>query len=401
MRKGITLLLSMTLLINLSGCISKTELNQLQLITAIGLDYAKDGVILHLQVTNPGGIGTSDNTQSPETNALPVYTYSYKAKTILKALREAESNFSRHLFFHNVGYLVIGERFARDTGLEKMTDFFARFYQIRHNFPVFVAKDTTAQKILSLYTAIEANPSTKLEGQAKNTSGSIGLTEWIELEQVLDWQFSKTRQVVSYGVKTREEISEDEEYESSNGNKKTFQLTGLPIFKNAKLVGWYSVRETRAWSFMQNRTEESIWYIAACPKGKGDIGAMLPKVKTKIIPSIQNGQLTYTIHVKGKGILQEITCGYPLSDPATYPKLNQALEKSIEKDMHDTVKRAQKYSSDVLGFGELLYQEMPQEFKKREKQWPKNFKQAKVIVKADIRISSPGSRVKSIHEHNK
>ena len=58
-----------------------------------------------------------------------------------------------------------------------------------------------------------------------------------------------------------------------------------------------------------------------------------------------------------------------------------------------------KYKSDVIGFGNMIYKKYPDKWKSLEKDWnKKHFKDLKFDIKTDFTIESTGSLDQTIEE---
>jgi len=93
-RKGVFLLLILTMTLFLTSCWSKKELTDLAIVSAMGIDKTKDGRYhITLQIINPGnvaGIQGGGGTQSP-----PITIYSASGDNIVEASRRASGRISR------------------------------------------------------------------------------------------------------------------------------------------------------------------------------------------------------------------------------------------------------------------------------------------------------------------
>src|SRR6478736_3625272 len=99
-RKGIFLLLMMTVTILLTSCWSKKELTDLAIVSAAGIDKTNDGRYhLTLQIINLGNVagglqGGGGGSQSP-----PITIYSASGDNLVEASRRASGRISRRLYY--------------------------------------------------------------------------------------------------------------------------------------------------------------------------------------------------------------------------------------------------------------------------------------------------------------
>jgi len=109
------------------------------------------------------------------------------------------------------------------------------------------------------------------------------------------------------------------------------------------------------------------------------------------------------ININGKGYLTEVNISDNIENPKTIKKMEKALNKSIKKNIEETIDLMQnKYHSDVFGFGNKIYKKYPDKWKKIEKNWDNTyFPNLKTNVKVNIIINSSGALDKTIKEVKK
>ena len=121
--KKIKILIVVLFLLVVSGCYNYRELNELSIVSAIGIDKDKnDNIKVTIQVINSKK-ESSDSSQS-NTNATFI-TYESSAKTIQEALRKVVLSSPKRFFATQMQILVISEKCAKDD-ITKYIDFFTR-----------------------------------------------------------------------------------------------------------------------------------------------------------------------------------------------------------------------------------------------------------------------------------
>jgi spore germination protein KC len=382
----------------LSGCAGKIELNEMLIVSAIGIDQEGDQTSVHLQVVNAGGTGSA---QSKGMGG-PVYTYSIQGKTLFDAINKANNILPRKVIFSHITCFVISEEYAREKGIAPLFDFMERNNEIRDNVLMFVAKNSTAKDILSLYTPIFKNPGESLNNRVKISATSTGISEGIKVKEIVTWTYGEFRDPVIQGVE-RLEINEmggnSAGLESIDANNKTFKMTGLALFNKEHFTDWYSYDQTLGWSILNSRIKELFTVTTECKNQKGNLGFLVKNGKSTVIPKVNKGEITYQINVSGTAVLQEITCDLDVSNPKILPDIEQQVEKSIKQDIESAVSKAQELEVEPFGFGKILFDKEPKLWKKNyEKGWNKKFAKVKVNTTVSIRLESVGTKVKTIHE---
>ena len=382
----------------LAGCGGKIELDDMLIVSAIGIDIDEDQTIVHLQVVNSGGPGSA---QSKGVGG-PVYTYSMQGKTLFDAVNKVNNILPRKVIFSHINCFVISEEYAREQGMAPLFDFMGRNSEIRDNVLMFVAKDSTAKDILSLYTPIYKNPGESLNNRVKISSNSTGISEGIKVNEIITWTYGEFRDPVVQGVERldlNEAGGDSAILESINANNKTFNMTSIAIFDKEHLTDWYSYDQTLGWSILNNRVKELFTMTTECENENGNFGFLVKNSKTTVIPKVDKGEITYQINVSGTAVLEEITCDLDISNPKTLLDMEQQVEKSITQNIESAVSKAQELEIEPFGFGKLLFNKEPKLWKENyEKGWSKKFAKANVNSTVSIRLESVGTKVKTIHE---
>ena len=382
----------------LSSCSGKVELDEIFIVSAIGIDQEDNQTVVHLQVVNAGGPGS---VQSSGIGG-PVYTYSIQGKTLFDAINQANNILPRKVIFSHITSFVISEEFARDSGIAPVLDFMERNNEIRDTVLMFVAKNTTAKDILSLYTPIFKNPGESLSNRVKISSSTTGISEGIQLKEIVNWTYGEYRDPVIQGVE-RYDFNESGEdlvnLDNIEGNNKTFNITGLALFNRDHLTDWYNHDQTLSWAILDNRVKESFRLTNDCENQEGYMGLLMKNIKSSVKPKVNQGEITYQVNVSGTAVLQEITCNLDISDPNNLKQMEEQVEKKIKQDIETAVDQAKELEVDVFGFGKMLFDKEPKMWKEDyKKDWGEKFTKVNIETKVTIKIESVGLKVNSINE---
>ncbi|MFD1905513.1 hypothetical protein ACFSQ7_18020 [Paenibacillus rhizoplanae] len=154
--KGLLRLIAIAVLVlPLGGCWNSRELNELAIVSGIGMDLVPetDEYRVTFQLVNPSSTSTSN---SPGSGKPAIVVVSATDKTMFGALRRASKHVTRQLFAHTQ-LIVLGEPLARD-GINDIFDIFERSHELRLNSEVLVARGSDAASVLKLLTPVESLP---------------------------------------------------------------------------------------------------------------------------------------------------------------------------------------------------------------------------------------------------
>jgi spore germination protein KC len=397
--KVITIIILLSLFI--TGCAGRVELNEILIVSSVGVDYKKGKTIVHFQIVNPGGTAGGQGGAPTGGSGGAVYTYTVTGETIYDAVEKGRNILPRKLLFSHITSVIIGEKYARTKGIAPLFDFMERNHEIRDNLIMFVAKGATARDILSLYTPIFKNPGESLKNRVRLAATSTGISDGIKEKDVVRWRYGEFRDPVIQGVEIvdpTENHDDTSTLENINANDKTYRISGLAVFKKDKMVGWFNNDETRGWSLLNNKVKDIFIMTHKCDSKKGNVGFMVKDIDSKIKTEYKEGNVKYVLDVKGKAILQEVTCAVDIGDPNSLMKMEKRISEELSNQVRKTVKKAQQKKTDVFGFGKLLYNTHPEVWKKYKSDWEKEFSNVEVDTNVKIKLETVGARVETIHE---
>lgn len=167
-RAMIMLLLSSILL---SGCWDRTEINDLAIVLATGVDYKDGQAQLTAQIFIPRkGGGGSESGGAGEGASGVTMTRTAEGVNIAEALNRLQRKVARHMFWGQCEVIVISEE-AGKQGLREFVDFFLRYPQFREHAYIFSSKDS-AKNILALLDPLERSSSESLREMANMNLGT-------------------------------------------------------------------------------------------------------------------------------------------------------------------------------------------------------------------------------------
>ncbi|MGD6816719.1 Ger(x)C family spore germination protein [Metabacillus sp. 84] len=382
----------------LASC-GRVELNELAIISGLGFDESSEGLSMSMQLVNPGATAKSKGANDSGGTGGSVFTYTITGRNITEIMEKARNLFSRKVYFSHVSVILIGEQLARKKGFLPIIDYLERYYQIRDNINMFVAKESSAKEILSVYLPIQNMPALSISRRIEIYGGSMGLERGIEIQDVVRWSFGSYIDPVIPGIRKKIEMdaSETSVLEQIDGDQKMFEMTGLAYFGDRKLSGWFTQEESRGWALLTGKAAEFETSVD-CPGYPGEqVGLRFKQTKGRIrVSSLE--PLLYTAGISAKAVIQEVTCPVILEKGSGLKEIEKKAEQKLKEEMQKTFSKTVSSGSDPLGLGQLLYENHYSDWRRMKKQWEQLYKTAKLEPAVDISIEQTGLRVKSVYE---
>ncbi|CCZ57032.1 uncharacterized protein BN775_00507 [Clostridium sp. CAG:762] len=379
----------------LTGCYNYRELNDLAITTAFGIDKDENGYKMTFQVVNTKKSSSQDN----DSGNPKIIVYEQTGKTTQEAARKIILESPKRVYANHVVLLVIDENVAKE-GIENVLDLLFRDAESRKQYMVLISKGTTAKEILQTLTPLEAVNAQDILKSIIADSKYYGISEDITLESLMESLINSEKEIIIPSIKligNKEISSSKENIESSNTSAKVI-LGEMAIFKNNKLVGYATEKESIALSYIRGKLKDTI-VTMECPNNKDKYFSVeLIGVKTK--KKASKNKLEVTLDITGNGSIAEIYCDYNLEKIKTINTLEKNLEKHITNEIKNSIiSLNNRYQSDIYDFKELFYKTNPKFYNIIKKDYyDKYFNNIKININTDIKLIEKGTITKVIKD---
>ncbi|WP_274307088.1 Ger(x)C family spore germination protein [Solibacillus daqui] len=387
MKKNIIFIPLIFLILILSGCWSKRELNELAIVAALGIDYIDGEYAISVQVINPGQVSSK---QSGDGQA-PVVTYHGKGKTVFEAIRKLLVASPRKLYFAHMQMVIFGEELASN-GIRDAVDFLARDQGIRNDYSIIVSKQATAKDVLNVLTPIEKVPANKMLNSLKGTEEAWGSTLEVDIEDLLTFLGVNDKYFVLSGIEVQgdKSLGIDQKNVERIETPVLLKFTDLAIFKEDKLLGYIDEYESKSFNYLNDNIKSTV-EIIACPSG-GELTTEITQSKTETKGKIKNGQPTINVSIDVVQNVAEVKCDIDFSEIKTMDWINKQTEEHIKKNINQVLNKLQEnYQADVLGFGEAIHRADHTEWKKIKDDWQTIYPEVEVNVKVNVNTQGLGT----------
>ena len=386
----VSFILLLSVLLLLGGCWNKRELNELAIVTAVGVDKSDEQFEISVQIVNPSQVASNKASGIQ----VPVFTYHAKGKSLFDAIRKLTALTPRKPYYAHAQIIIIGEEMAEE-GMNSILDLFQRDPEGRSDFNFIVSHDSTAQEILSVLTPLEDVPASKMFKSLKVSEAVWGTTESVILDDLIQSLGSIDHSAVLpsihiYGDADAGDFSSNIEKIDSPAQLK---YGGLAIFKNYKLIGYLTEQESRDYNFLNNNIK-STFEIIACPE-EGKISTEIINSSTKMTGHFQNDVPSISIKLDIEQNVAEISCPLDLTKSKTIDALNKETSRQIKERLERTLQTIQQtYQADLLKFSNVLHREDYQAWNRIKKNWLTLYPDLEVQIEVDVHTKGIGTATK-------
>lgn len=339
MKKIISILLILSLLLPLSGCAGMAanyrEIEQLTLIQTMGLDSSGGGVLLSLA-----------SAGDAEGNAPRLFSAS--GSTISEAMdRIYNRSFEGEIFCAHVRQVLIGEK-AAEEGIEDYLNYICSSPVIRVDVPLYVVRGAEAQELIMDSGDGEAGTAEillNLEERLERSGGEPGFATAYVL-----------RSLKRYGsvlVRALEFVDAAEESDEAEGTQdeppKTAAYAGYAVIRGDRLCKYIDREDAAAADLLMNRA--GISYIEVADGSGGTAVLELSGGGAEIEPVWRApGELRgFDIHIDARFSVLETNSRSDLESAEYADRLTAALEEELLGRANSVLKSSASLKADFLG----------------------------------------------------
>ncbi|MEW9671817.1 Ger(x)C family spore germination protein [Ammoniphilus sp. 3BR4] len=385
----------------LSGCWSRTEINDLAVVTAVGIDKVEnDKIRVALQLAiprllGPAGQGGGGGGGGQGIGSQAVWIVSEKGETIMDAYRNLQQKLPRKIFFSHSNIIVIGEPLAR-SGISPVLDFFTRYREVRMRNYIILTRGE-ALKIVKFSPKFEKIPAEIIREEVELQIGPMS-----NVRDFVDMLMAEGVEPMASEIAlmpSNVTVGEESAKRESPGKEETnLTINGAGIFKKDQLIGWMNVHESRGVLWLRNEINAGVITVPMPEdKGNGKVSVQFFRTNTKIKPILKDDQLKIQVKVRADADLYENSSKLDLSNPKAIQIVEQTLEEDIQNRIQSALDKAQrKFKSDIFGFGREVERAYPKEWENKFKErWDQEFPRLKVTITTDVTVLRTGLTNKS------
>ncbi|KRF42221.1 Ger(x)C family spore germination protein [Paenibacillus sp. Soil787] len=369
------------LIVILSGCWDRNEINDYAFWIGSALDLTKDGEIqTSAQIAIPsqfikqkGGGGASGRSN---------IVVSATGKSLVDLINNLQEKLPRRIFIGHRRAIFFGEKLAR-RGIKNIVDQFSRNSDTRLRTDIFVVQDAEGKDALEINSPFSHFSAIAAVDQDRFCRiGDVALRDFF-----LD--------ATSQGIRPIMPVIKLSPQKQDMG--KIFLIASLAIFnKDLKMAGFLEREETMQSLWVKGILKDE-YLTHSIDNGRYSL--YVSNLKSTIITHINQDKITAEVQLSGKGRILESQSNADLSKPEILMDINRKLNKKEKVKIEKTIKIVQeKYGQDIFGFGEALHRQHPYQWKSLKDNWDQIFPNMPVTVHLDIRIMRVGNLGKQLIE---
>ncbi len=375
------IMLSILILLCLTGCWNYREINQVRIVWGFALDYKEDSneYIITVEIIKTAA-KESEEKMSGE-------TYTTTGKTVFEAVRSIITSTGKKLYWGDTAILVISQEIAKK-GIIPAIDLVLRDAELRSGMWLLVSKEETAREILSFHKEILSKVISSQLNKILLNEKSNPVFHGVYIWQFAQDLYSDTISATCPAIKITEEDNVQE-------------IGGTAVFKEATLVGWLSEEETRYFIWIIDELKNGVYTYEIADKAEGfydDITFEILKSKTKTTAKYIDGKILMKLDIDCSIAIGEFSGTDDILNPDKLSTIEKAIEDDIKKNIEFLIRKVQnQYKTDIFGFRTVIKKSMPELWKNEIKpSWDYYFDNLITEATIEIEILSSGTALKPL-----
>ena len=366
--------LCLVLLLLLTGCWNRVEVNDLGVVTAMAIDVGEEKPV-RLALYMARATGGASRQQS---GGNPIWLAAREAGNLSEAVEMISMASPRRLSLHHVRTVVIGEEYAR-RDISDVLDFLVRNPQIRLNARPMVAQGRAAEIF-----EVEPEMETLQSEVISEVIHAMGLQD-NRIKDFLVARISLTHSGWMYALRMRERPARQP---GSPGV--VVEQYGAGFFLKDRMVAWATPAETRLLLWLLGNGEGSV-VSKLCPGSQErSLSGVFQNPSARITPALKGNSLSFVVAAKANINVIRSQCDLTLVEHEMRKQVERELEQNVRKDMSALIARMQSLGIDPAGFGKRVQMSEPNYWRSISTDWISAWKKASVVVDVDLTIGNSG-----------
>ncbi|TDF97605.1 Ger(x)C family spore germination protein [Paenibacillus piri] len=369
--RAVLILASVTLL--LSGCWNASEIDNLEYVNAIGIDYSKDNkeYTVYLQLLSIQKVAKTESEKLE--GEMPAWIGVGKGKSYVEAIGKITLESQKRLFWGHVTALVLGEGLLEKGEITDVLQAFFRFHELRYTMWVFGSRS-------DLSRVFEATPNferSRLKMLIHSPLENYKQRSYIAPLHLNDFMagYYEPAQTLILPAMT---VSNDV-WRKSSESLDTLKYSGVYPFTHQQSNGFISMDKIDGIRWVQNSTTRASVSIMDGTKALASLRLRKPRhsIKFKEV----DGKLVFDLKVKVNAVISE------MNEQVSEQELEKQVQKVIEKELRETFEAGLKKKVDLLGLQNRLYSRHVKKFRQYDKDQDQFILQRDSLGKVDVKVN--------------
>ncbi|MGG4555457.1 Ger(x)C family spore germination protein [Paenibacillus humicus] len=332
----------------LTGCWSKYEVQNMNYVTAVGIDYADGQYIIYAQLLDFSTVAKLEGQQKAEQP--PVWIGRGKGISFTEAANDLYSTSQQRLNWGQISAILFSERLLKERKVGEVLELIDRYREIRYLAWVFSTRDPL-DEVLIATPFFRLSPKASILHNPEQNYRQRSILAPIRLQKfVMDSnEKAKTSYIPELSVRK-------DQWKENQKPHELLRYSGIQIYDKDKYYARMSLEEIKGLPWLNKHTIRLPVDLFSDNKLVAVLVAEKPEYDVK--PRVKYDKAYFDISVKVKAGVNE------LHADVTEQELTQLAQKEIEHQIRQTFQTAFEKRIDIYNLGESLFRKNPYEWKR-------------------------------------
>ncbi|WP_372814725.1 Ger(x)C family spore germination protein [Paenibacillus sp.] len=332
----------------LTGCWSRYEVQNMNYVTAVGIDYADSQYIIYAQLLDFSTVAKLEGQQKAEQP--PVWIGRGKGISFTEAANDLYSTSQQRLNWGQISAILFSERLLKERKVGEVLELIDRYHEIRYLAWVFSTRDPL-DEVLIATPFLRLSPKASILHNPEQNFRQRSILAPIRLQKfVMDSnEKAKTSYIPELSVRK-------DQWKENQKPHELLRYSGIQIYDKDKYYARMSLEEIKGLPWLNKHTIRLPVDLFSDNKLVAVLVAEKPEYDVK--PRVKYDKAYFDISVKVKAGVNE------LHADVTEQELTQLAQKKIEHQIRQTFQTAFEKRIDIYNLGESLFRRNPYAWKR-------------------------------------
>ncbi|MGG4341510.1 Ger(x)C family spore germination protein [Paenibacillus lautus] len=360
----------------LAGCWDNKEVQDINYITALGVDYQDDKYIVFVQMLDFATIAKQESNK--QTEKAPIWVGRGTGTTLAEALIDLYTSSQQRVSWGHVTALVLAEAVLKPKQLSQVFDLTNRSQEIRYTKWIYGTKDNL-EDLFTVSPFFQLSPLHSLLHEPSESYVQFSFIRPIQFVNFIRLYREKAATVVLPSL----HIS-NQNWSENLKQHPILEVNGGFLIKNKELMGWLNRSDLLGTRWLaSNHTHASV-IVQADGEAIGSIRLENPQSSIEVIR--KPNDVSYRIKLNVIGRVQTMYKKVGIKE------MKRLTEDSLRKEMHNTFHKAASIHADPYELCLQLYRTDPKLWKKLVKQKKEIYDETPLELEVDVNLRYWGQR---------
>lgn len=332
----------------LTGCWSKYEVQNMNYVTAVGIDYADGQYIIYAQLLDFSTVAKLEGQQKSEQP--PVWIGRGKGISFTEAANDLYSTSQQRLNWGQISAILFSERLLKERKVGEVLELIDRYREISYLAWVFSTRDPL-DEVLIATPFFRLSPKASILHNPEQNYRQRSILAPIRLQRFVMDSNEKARTSYIPELSIRKD-----QWKENQKPHDLLRYSGIQIYDKDKYYARMILEEIKGLPWLNKHTIRLPVDLFSDNKLVAVLVAEKPEYDVK--PRVKYDKAYFDISVKVKAGVNE------LHADVTEQELTQLAQKEIEHQIRQTFQTAFEKRIDIYNLGESLFRRNPYAWKR-------------------------------------